>query len=167
MPARAGQAPRVPAGLAALALAVGLIVSAALVSRSLERIKLAGDKITVKGYAEEQVVSDAGTWRGTVTVRAADLQAGYRLLEADTARVLQLLEALDHRHTLCRDHMAPSQRATLEGLHVQPRWQPTNQQVLRQLLLHQIAYLRACHCQLHDANTGSLHIGHIGGPGGD
>ena len=76
-----------------LALAIGLIVSAALVSRSLERIKLAGDKITVKGYAEEQVVSDAGTWRGTVTVRAADLQAGYRLLEADTARVLQLLES--------------------------------------------------------------------------
>ena len=77
-----------------LALAVGLIVSAALVSRSLERIKLAGDKITVKGYAEEQVVSDAGTWRGTVTVRAADLQAGYRLLEADTARVLELLESV-------------------------------------------------------------------------
>ena len=76
-----------------LALAAGLIVSAALVSRSLERIKLAGDRITVKGYAEETVVSDAGTWRGTVTVRGADLQAGYRRLEADSVRVRQLLES--------------------------------------------------------------------------
>jgi hypothetical protein len=62
--------------LLGLALAAGLIVSSIVVSRSLERIKLAGDKITVKGYAEENVVSDVGTWRGTVTVRASDLQAG-------------------------------------------------------------------------------------------
>jgi len=79
--------------LLGVALAIGLIVSAAVVSRSLERIKLAGDKITVKGYAEEKVVSDAGTWRGTITVRSGDLQAGYRALEADTARVLQLLKS--------------------------------------------------------------------------
>ena len=76
-----------------LTLALGLIVSAALVSRSLERIKLAGDKIMVKGYAEERVVSDAGMWRGTVTVRASDLQAGYQELQRDTARVKQMLDA--------------------------------------------------------------------------
>jgi hypothetical protein len=79
--------------LLGLALAVGLIASSIVVSRSLERIKLAGDKITVKGYAEEKVVSDAGTWRGTVTVRAADLQAGYRELEQDSARVTQMLKS--------------------------------------------------------------------------
>jgi hypothetical protein len=79
--------------LLGLTLAAGLVVSAAVVSRSLERIKLAGDKITVKGYAEEKVISDAGIWRGTVTVRSADLQAGYRKLEQDTARVLQMLKA--------------------------------------------------------------------------
>jgi len=62
--------------LLGLALAIGLVVAAAVVGSSLERIKLAGDKITVKGYAEEKVVSDAGTWRATVTVRAADLQSG-------------------------------------------------------------------------------------------
>ncbi len=76
-----------------VALAAGLIVASVVVSRSLERIKLAGDKITVKGYAEERVVSDAGTWRGTVTVRAADPQAGYRGIEEDTTRVLQMLKA--------------------------------------------------------------------------
>jgi hypothetical protein len=80
--------------LLGLSLALGLVVAAAVVGSSLERIKLAGDKITVKGYAEEKVVSDAGTWRATVTVRAADLQSGYRALEADTARVLKLVESV-------------------------------------------------------------------------
>jgi hypothetical protein len=80
--------------LLGLALAAGLILSAAIVSRSLERIKLAGDRIRVKGYAEERVVSDAGTWRGTVNVRAPDLQDGYRRLEADTEKVLERLRAL-------------------------------------------------------------------------
>jgi hypothetical protein len=80
--------------LLGIALAAGLVAAAAVVGSSLERIKLAGDKITVKGYAEEKVVSDAGTWRATVTVRAADLQSGYRQLEANTARVLQMLAAV-------------------------------------------------------------------------
>jgi hypothetical protein len=77
--------------LLGLSLAAGLVIAAVVVGGSLERIKLAGDKITVKGYAEEKVVSDAGTWRATVTVRAADLQSGYRKLEADTQRVLAML----------------------------------------------------------------------------
>jgi hypothetical protein len=95
-PARHRQAGATTPGLLllGLALAVGLVVSAAVVSRSLERIKLAGDKITVKGYAEEKVVSDAGTWRATVTVRSVDLPSGYRALEADTARVKSLLESV-------------------------------------------------------------------------
>jgi len=80
--------------LLGLALAVGIVIAAGVVSRSLERIKLAGDKITVKGYAEESVISDAGTWRATVTVRASDLQSGYRALEADTAKVKALLESV-------------------------------------------------------------------------
>jgi hypothetical protein len=80
--------------LLGLALAVGLVLSASIVSRSLERIKLAGDRIRVKGYAEERVISDAGTWRGTVSVRASDLRDGYRRLEADTASILERLQAL-------------------------------------------------------------------------
>ena len=80
--------------LLGLALAIGIVVAAVLLAGALERIKLAGDRITVKGYAEEKVVSDAGTWRATVSVRAPDLQAGYRRLEADSARVLALLESV-------------------------------------------------------------------------
>ena len=69
------------------ALAVGLVLAAWIVASSLERIKLAGDKITVKGYAEEKVVSDAGTWRAIVSVRAPDLATAYSKLETDSARV--------------------------------------------------------------------------------
>jgi uncharacterized protein len=92
---RRSQAGNATAGLLllGLTLGLGLVLASLVVSRSLERIKLAGDKITVKGYAEEKVVSDAGTWRGTVTVRATDLQAGYRQLERDTERVVQMLES--------------------------------------------------------------------------
>ncbi len=76
------------------ALAIGLVLSAWIVASSLERIKLAGDKITVKGYAEEKVVSDAGTWRATVSVRAADLPTAYGKLEHDSARVVKYIESV-------------------------------------------------------------------------
>jgi hypothetical protein len=84
------------AGLLGLgvALAVGLVLAAWVVGSSLERIKLAGDKITVKGYAEEKVVSDAGTWRAIVSVRAPDLPTAYGKLEADSAKVAKFVESL-------------------------------------------------------------------------
>jgi len=70
------------------ALAIGLVLAAWIVASSLERIKLAGDKITVKGYAEEKVISDAGAWRAIVSVRAPDLATAYGKLAADSARVV-------------------------------------------------------------------------------
>jgi hypothetical protein len=80
--------------LLGLALAAGLVIAASLVARSMERIKLAGDRILVKGYAEERVLSDSGTWRGTVSVRGPDMQDAYRRLESDTARVLAALQGM-------------------------------------------------------------------------
>jgi len=83
-------------GLLALgaALAIGLVLAAWIVAGSVERIKLAGDKITVKGYAEEKVASDAGAWRAIVSMRGADLESTYRNLETHSARVVKLVEAL-------------------------------------------------------------------------
>ena len=97
--------------LLGLTLAIGLVAAATVVSGSLERIKLAGDKITVKGYAEEKVVSDAGTWRATVTVRAPDLQSGYQALEADTERVLAMLKSV----------AGESASATIAPINARPR----------------------------------------------
>lgn len=84
-----------PAFLAlGLALAVGLVLAAWIVAASLERIKLAGDKITVKGSAEERVVSDAGTWRALIGVRSPELRGAYEKLETDTARVVKLVQSV-------------------------------------------------------------------------
>jgi hypothetical protein len=93
---RAAQRGQATAGLLALgvALGVGLVLAAWIVASSLERIKLAGDKITVKGYAEEKVVSDAGTWRGIVSARADDLPAAYGKLEHDSSRVVRFIESV-------------------------------------------------------------------------
>lgn len=77
-----------------LALATGLVLAAWIVGSSLERIKLAGDKITVKGYAEEKVISDAGTWRAIVSVRAPDLPTAYGKLEKDSNRVQVFIESV-------------------------------------------------------------------------
>jgi hypothetical protein len=77
-----------------LALAAGLVLAAWIVATSLEHIKLAGDKITVKGYAEERVVSDAGTWRAIVSARANDLPAAYARLEQDSERVARFVASL-------------------------------------------------------------------------
>ena len=74
-----------------LALAIGLVLAAWIVAGSLERIKLAGDKIVVKGYAEEKVVSDAGSWRAIVSVRGPDLETAFRGLQADSARLVKLV----------------------------------------------------------------------------
>jgi hypothetical protein len=77
-----------------LALAAGLVIAAWIVAASLERIKLAGDKITVKGYAEEKVVSDAGTWRAMVSARASDLPSAYARLDGDTANVVKMVQSV-------------------------------------------------------------------------
>ncbi len=79
--------------LLGLALAVGLIASSIVVSRSLERIKLAGDKITVKGYAEEKVVSDAGTWRGDRHRACGGPAVGLSRAGGRHARVSQMLKS--------------------------------------------------------------------------
>lgn len=79
--------------LLGLALAAGLVASAWIVAGALERIKRAGDKIAVKGYAEERIVSDVGVWRGNLTTRAPDLQAAYRKLEEDARKVRAFLQS--------------------------------------------------------------------------
>lgn len=82
-----------PAGLVLLgvALAAGLVVSALIAAGTLERIKRAGDRITVKGYAEQQITSDRGVWRGNLTARATVLQEAYALLDRDSNRVVEYL----------------------------------------------------------------------------
>jgi hypothetical protein len=80
-------------GLAGLgiALAAGLVLSALIAANALERIKRGGDRITVKGYAEQPVESDVGIWRGNLTTRAASPTDAYAKLDVDSQRVLEFL----------------------------------------------------------------------------
>jgi len=80
-------------GLALLGvtIAAGLVLATGLAGATFERVRRAGDRITVKGYAEEHVVSDTGVWRGNLTARAADLKSAYAKLDADATRVRAFL----------------------------------------------------------------------------
>jgi len=77
--------------LLGVSIAAGLVVSALIVGGTFERIKRAGDRITVKGYAEERITSDAGVWRGNLTLRAPALQDAYAKLDRDGTRVVEFL----------------------------------------------------------------------------
>ncbi len=69
-------------------LAMGLIVSAFLVVGTVEKVKLANQTITVKGFAQKLVTSDVATWSGQITVRAPELVQASGKLESDRQKVL-------------------------------------------------------------------------------
>ena len=73
------------------ALAVGLIISTLIGSRTIERIKLVNETITIKGYAEKSITSDHATWSGNFQVRSADLVEGSNKLEQARQAVLAYL----------------------------------------------------------------------------
>jgi hypothetical protein len=72
-------------------LALGLIVSAFILSGTLEKIK-SNQSISVKGYAEKNIKADLGVWTGTVTIYSFDLVSGYTKLQNDVEAVLQYLQ---------------------------------------------------------------------------
>jgi hypothetical protein len=74
----------------ALVLALGMIVSAALLSRLFVRVKQVHG-ITVKGYAEKRVVSDLGTFRCSFSARRPGMKQAYEELERARAAVLAYL----------------------------------------------------------------------------
>jgi len=74
-----------------LTLPAGVIISTHLARRSFERVKLRGQTIRVKGYAERDIVSDLARWRAGIVVRDEELASGYRKLESQRAELLQLL----------------------------------------------------------------------------
>lgn len=80
-------------GLAALgaALAVGMVISAWLVSSTVRTVKLSNQTIMVKGFAQKEVKSDIVVWSGRFTSRDTDLVAAYSKLERDLKVVMDYL----------------------------------------------------------------------------
>jgi hypothetical protein len=76
-----------------LTLPTAVVLSTNLARRSFERVKLRGQTITVKGYAERSITSDLARWQVGITVRDDDLASGYRTLEAQRAQLTEFLAA--------------------------------------------------------------------------
>jgi len=79
--------------LLGVALALGLIISTAIAMRTVERIKITNRTITVKGYAEKEIVSDWAQWQGSFKVKTINLVAGYGKLEDDLEKVMVYLRS--------------------------------------------------------------------------
>ncbi len=70
-----------------ISLALGLVISTAIVSNTVTRVKLANQTITVKGYAEKRITSDLIVWKGSFSVRGKSLTEAYGYLNRDLSLV--------------------------------------------------------------------------------
>ncbi len=77
-------------GVAAI-LSMGLIVSALIGGRALEKMRSANNSVTVKGVAEKDITSDLATWRGQITVRAKDAVEGYDKIQSNFTTATKFL----------------------------------------------------------------------------
>lgn len=72
-------------------LPLGVVLSTHLARRSFEKVKLRDQTITVKGFAEQRIVSDLAMWSAGIAVRDADRTAGYNALQRDRELLLAYL----------------------------------------------------------------------------
>ena len=75
-----------------LFLALGLILSSTIISKTILKVKLANQTLKVKGYAARQIRSDLGLWRAKFIARSHDLVSAYDMLERDLEKILSYLE---------------------------------------------------------------------------
>ncbi len=74
-----------------LTLPVSVVISTQLARRSFERVRIRGQTITVKGYAERDITSDLATWSAKLVTREAELAGAYARLERDRTSLLEYL----------------------------------------------------------------------------
>ena len=79
--------------IVAVILALGMVLSSALLSKLFVRIGIRHEQaITVKGYAEKNLVSDIGRFTCTCSARGPSLQDAYDRLQASRKTVLEYLK---------------------------------------------------------------------------
>ena len=78
---------------AALILALGLAAAAAIWGRAFVAARMAGEGLSVKGYAEAGAVSELAVWNCSVSARATDLARAAVDLEEQARRAATWLEA--------------------------------------------------------------------------
>jgi len=74
-----------------LTMPVAVVISTHLARASFEKVKLRGQTITVKGYAEKPIRSDYAEWSASVIARDPDRTAAYDQLAAQMAKVRAFL----------------------------------------------------------------------------
>jgi len=72
-------------------LALGLIISTVLATRTIERIKLANQTISVKGCAERLIDSDMIVWGASFSNQASQMADAYKKMKQDLPLVLDYL----------------------------------------------------------------------------
>lgn len=73
--------------LLGICLALGMVATAFIGATTYKEVRRAGNRISVKGFAEQRIVSDIAVWRGEVSAQSADLSAAYTRLQNDIERV--------------------------------------------------------------------------------
>ena len=74
-----------------LTLPVAVVLSTHLARKSFEKVRLRGQTITVKGYAEKPITSDRAEWSASIIERNADRTEAYRSLEKSRASLVAFL----------------------------------------------------------------------------
>lgn len=73
-------------------LPVAMILSTSILAKSFERVKRTGQTIQVKGFAEKQILSDFGAWRGSFSAQGRDMVSAYTELQRQLELTLTYLE---------------------------------------------------------------------------
>lgn len=74
-----------------LTLPIAVVFSTRLAGKSFERVKMDGQTVRVKGYAELPITSDRAEWSTTIVERSAGLAEGYAALQRNRQTLLQYL----------------------------------------------------------------------------
>lgn len=74
-----------------LTLPLAVVFSTQLARRSFEKVKLGGQTLSVKGYAEKPILADRAEWQAKLIERHADRTEAYKQLEFSRAKTLTFL----------------------------------------------------------------------------
>ena len=81
--------------LVAVILSLGVIISSAIVSNTIESLKKKDDIVSVKGVAEKKVKSDQGMLMITVKANDKDINTALENLKQQTSELVSTLKAND------------------------------------------------------------------------
>jgi hypothetical protein len=76
-----------------IALAIGLVFSAHLVTQTLERLKSSDRTVDVKGYAERKIAADYAVWDVNVVARGKDIASCFAAIENHKKTVAKFFES--------------------------------------------------------------------------